>query len=161
MKFGLHTLIIENHMKRWNLSFSVRFAMAIDYGWGLGYVLLPPHHPLFGKNYDDIGMDVHGGLTFGQIFDSDRFLEWTLDREVFGDITKTNFEKFDGYWIIGFDTNHAGDDMNSCSKDYVVEQTESLLEQCLDDSIEGMKKYKYKYLRKDKLKMINISPLIG
>jgi len=29
-----------------------------------GYVLLPGGHPYFGKHYDDIPVEVHGGLTF-------------------------------------------------------------------------------------------------
>lgn len=29
-----------------------------------GYIAVPPAHPWFGKSYDDIDVDVHGGLTF-------------------------------------------------------------------------------------------------
>jgi hypothetical protein len=57
--------------------------------------------------------------------------------------------------MIGFDTAHHGDDLNICSKSYVANEVYELLEQCLDDNIEGMKKYKSVYLRKDKLKRIN------
>jgi len=31
-----------------------------------GYVGLPPHHPDYGKDYDDVDVDVHGGLTYGE-----------------------------------------------------------------------------------------------
>ena len=29
-----------------------------------GYVGLPPEHPLYGKDYEDVDFEVHGGLTF-------------------------------------------------------------------------------------------------
>jgi hypothetical protein len=32
-----------------------------------GYVRVPPGHPLHGKPYDEVSVDVHGGLTFGAI----------------------------------------------------------------------------------------------
>jgi hypothetical protein len=32
-----------------------------------GYVRVPPGHPAFGKEYDAIEVDVHGGLTFSEI----------------------------------------------------------------------------------------------
>ena len=35
-----------------------------DFGWGNGYVLIPQGHPLHGKHYDEIDVDVHCGLTF-------------------------------------------------------------------------------------------------
>jgi hypothetical protein len=149
-KCGLHTLVIENHMKK-----SMYRSMGFDFGWGMGYVLLPSNHPFYGVHYDNLAIDAHGGLTFSEIFESKNFLEWVEGREFFGDVTRENFERFDNYWIIGFDTNHYGDDLMSCSKEFVINETNSVLEQCLDDEIEGMKKYKNIYQRKDKLKIIN------
>src|SRR5258708_15897314 len=32
-----------------------------------GYVRVPPGHPAHGKDYDDVNVRVHGGLTFGSI----------------------------------------------------------------------------------------------
>ena len=32
-----------------------------------GYVGLPPDHPLHGKDYSDVDVDVHGGLTFADM----------------------------------------------------------------------------------------------
>ena len=48
-----------------------------------GYVKVPKDHPFFGKSYDDIPIEVHGGLTYAENLD-------------------------DGYWI-GFDCGHSGD----------------------------------------------------
>lgn len=71
-------------------------------GWGNGYVVIPKTSPLFGIPYDDISVNVHGGLTFGEISDET------------------------GNWIIGFDTSHAGDTRITCTKQYVEEETERL-----------------------------------
>lgn len=48
-----------------------------------GYVLLPKEHYLYGKEYCDIDIDCHGGLSYS--------------------------EKENEYWVIGFDCAHACD----------------------------------------------------
>ena len=55
-----------------------------------GYVGVPPSHPMYQKDYDDIDVVVHGGLTFSHMggFD-DRWRE--------------------GFWWVGFDCAHFGD----------------------------------------------------
>lgn len=60
-------------------------------GFRCGYVRLPPGHPWHGLDYDSIGADVHGGLTFA--------------------VEDTPCDKGgsdDGWWI-GFDCAHLGD----------------------------------------------------
>lgn len=57
-----------------------------------GYVRVPPTHPDFGKGYDDVNVDVHGGLTFAEV-------------EPCSDHTDGQ-----GWWF-GFDCAHAGDGM--------------------------------------------------
>lgn len=54
-----------------------------------GYVGLPEGHRAFGKDYDEIEVDVHGGLTYS---------EFELD-------------VYEGprLWWIGFDCTHSGD----------------------------------------------------
>jgi hypothetical protein len=56
-----------------------------------GYVGVPPGHPWHGKGYDDIGADVHGGLTYAQ--------------------PHRPREDADpgGRWWVGFDCAHVGD----------------------------------------------------
>lgn len=55
-----------------------------------GYVRIPPTHPFYQKNYMDVDMEVHGGLTYAQI-------EPCVEHE-------------DGIgWWFGFDCAHAGD----------------------------------------------------
>lgn len=147
--FGIYTLGIER--KHLDLPFGL--------GWGNGYVLLPKDHPWYGIDYDDIDVNIHGGLTFGTKFESDYFLDWIKDNELFGDVNRDNYERFDKYWILGFDTAHLGDNLLTCSKLFVIREVDKLKEQCLDDNIESIRIYKQKYLRKDKLKIIEASVL--
>lgn len=48
-----------------------------------GYVALPPEHPCYGKDFGDIDVEVHGGLTFASEGDGEK---WER-----------------GYWWVGFD----------------------------------------------------------
>ena len=80
----------------------------MELGWGNGYVGLPKWHPWFNMNYDDIPVNIHGGLTYA------------------------NLDKESGLWIIGFDTGHYNDNMTNCSYEYVKEETQRLKKQCLE-----------------------------
>lgn len=53
-----------------------------------GYIYIPEGHKYFGKDYDDLEIDVHGGLTYAD--------------------TTLRFQPEVGWWI-GFDCAHAGD----------------------------------------------------
>lgn len=84
-------------------------------GWGNGYVCIPEDHPLFGEDHEMINMELGlynlgGGLTYSGL--------------------SCNFnspEKPEGnYWIVGFDTNHLGDNMDNCSKEKVEEITQEI-----------------------------------
>ena len=87
----------------------------VDHGWGNGYVILPVGHPSHGKGYDDIDVEVHGGLTFSE---SAEGLKWP---EILPDDA-------DG-WVVGFDTAHYGDTFASWWKEAVVTETQRLMEQ--------------------------------
>jgi hypothetical protein len=50
-----------------------------------GYVAIPKGHKMHGQHYDNVGVEVHGGLTYTE-----------LDKET-------------GEWVVGFDCAHAGD----------------------------------------------------
>jgi hypothetical protein len=50
-----------------------------------GYVAVPKGHRVWGKGYDDVDVDVHGGLTYAD-----------EDKET-------------GEWVFGFDCSHGGD----------------------------------------------------
>ena len=54
-----------------------------------GYVALSFNHPYYGKDYNDIDVSVHGGLTFAGTRDGD--------------------SRGKGFWWVGFDCAHFGD----------------------------------------------------
>lgn len=61
-----------------------------------GYVALPPNHPDYKKDYDDINVDCHGGLTYGSLCSGH-----------ICHISKPGAPD-DVYWV-GFDHAHSGD----------------------------------------------------
>ena len=92
---------------------------SIDFGWGNGYVLIPIGHPLHGKDYDEISVSVHGGLTFSDIVDEEMMSHWGLDSED------------EGSWCVGFDTVHWRDTLESWPKERVLKEAEKLRDQLL------------------------------
>lgn len=76
--------------------------------WWCGYVFLPKYHIYYMKNYDDISIICHGGLTFG---------------EDFAGTPSKNRGKF----AIGFDFNHAGD--NGGSQELVFNECKKIIDQ--------------------------------
>lgn len=91
----------------------------LDFGWGNGYVLIPQESHLHGKNYDDIDVYVHGGLTFSEIVDAEMIEAFGLHKDD------------EGQWCVGFDTVHYGDILAMWTKEKVEEETENLKEQLL------------------------------
>lgn len=90
----------------------------IKCGWGNGYVVIPPNHPCHGKDYDDIPVSVHGGLTYSVSISAENLsFDPCLDNS---DI---------GSWLVGFDTAHAGDNPEEHWRDYVERQTLDLVKQ--------------------------------
>jgi hypothetical protein len=91
----------------------------ISHGWGNGYVLIPKGHKYHGVHYDNIPVDVHGGLTFGEEVD-DRLIA------IWGNILNSSDI---GTWCVGFDTGHLGDNSKNWTKKSVQKETESLANQ--------------------------------
>ena len=88
-----------------------------DFGWGNGYVLIPKDNHFHGEHYDDIDVDVHGGLTFSGLVDTKMVEDWGLEKED------------EGKWCVGFDTAHYSDNLSKWSKEKVQEEAERLKEQ--------------------------------
>jgi hypothetical protein len=110
----MKTHILENtHMKR-----NYPDGFTFDFGWGNGYVLLDKEHPWYEKHYDDIDVEVHGGLTFSEKINEQMIDNFKLSPE---DI---------GKWMIGFDTCHYQDTLKRWPKEKVQEEANRLLEQC-------------------------------
>lgn len=76
-------------------------------GWGCGYVAIPKGHKYYGVPANNIPVLAHDGLTYSH------------EEEIEG-IT---------YWVVGFDTDGNGDDINTCNEYYVVSETELLYTQ--------------------------------
>lgn len=76
-----------------------------------GYVGVPEGHPWYCVGYDDIGADVHGGLTYaeGHVPGTHADSTWEV-----GGVSQT-------LWWVGFDCIHSGDlslsDVQSGSRD--------------------------------------------
>lgn len=86
-------------------------------GWGNGYVSIPHDSKWFGVEYDDIPVEVHGGLTFSDY--AGELL--TLPDHIEPDT-----------WVIGFDTHHAGDDLANWSEEKVIKETHYLYLQIME-----------------------------
>ena len=91
----------------------------MDFGWGNGYVALPPEHPCHGKDYNDIYQEhdiiVNGGLTFSE---SASNLDW---EEI-----PTGCET---HWIVGFDTMHSWDTLENWPEQRVAQEAKELANQ--------------------------------
>jgi len=72
-------------------------------GHWCGYVGVAEPHPVFEKNYDDVNVDVHGGLTYAAFCD---------ERENPAEgICHVPFEgRPHRVWWLGFDCAHSGDE---------------------------------------------------
>ena len=90
-------------------------------GWGNGYVIMPKGHKLHGVDYNDINVEVHGGLTYSELITKQML-------EEAGGLTSDDL----GCWIIGFDTCHAGDNKNNCTRDYVESEARNLMRQVME-----------------------------
>jgi hypothetical protein len=66
-----------------------------------GYVGVEPGHSAYGKDYDDVAVDVHGGLTY-----SDRCFDGPEERSICH-IPEPGTT--DDVWWLGFDCAHAYD----------------------------------------------------
>lgn len=71
-------------------------------GHWCGYVGVSPSHPFHGKDYDEVGLDAHGGLTFSDSCQASE-TEETGVCHVPGD------GETDHVWWFGFDCAHAWD----------------------------------------------------
>ena len=56
--------------KEWTTEAGLKATViATPMGYRCGYVGVPEGHPLYGKHYDDVDVDVHGGLTYSNLED--------------------------------------------------------------------------------------------
>lgn len=90
--FGLLCRVLDGPFKNYN-----------------GYVALPKSHPYWGKDYNDIPIRVHGGLTFGGQGGGVAYLRpYVLGGKEKGKLDPMSWPDPNLWWI-GFDTSHLGD----------------------------------------------------
>ena len=77
-------------------------------GWGNGYVVVPEGHKYHGVDYDYIPVDIHYGLTFGQLV-AQRLID------LWPELGQSDL----GAWCVGFDTLHYGDTLSRWPKEAV------------------------------------------
>jgi hypothetical protein len=76
-----------------------RLHKSLDTGVANGYLVISDKkHICYGKHYDDIDVEVHGGLTYSARIDAGLVTH-------FDELTDDDI----GSWMIGFDTCHYGD----------------------------------------------------
>jgi len=88
-----------------------------QFGWGNGYALIPRGHKLYGKDYDQIPVQAHGGLTFSRFLSGKAIKKFGLSKRHLGK------------WMVGFDTCHFMDTPESCPKEYVIQEARDLAQQ--------------------------------
>lgn len=102
------------------------------FGTHNGYVILDHNHPLSSVHYNDIyenglyekyNIEVHGGITF-----SNRLSIFKHST----DFSETpELLDYQDYWVLGFDTQHAGDDAEKWSAKKTLRETERFAEQLM------------------------------
>lgn len=96
--------------------------VAYPMGHRCGYVQLPDNHPCVGKDYDELGIRVHGELTYGKGavfgFDCAHYGD-AKDPSIMSDKYKELYKK------IGF----ASDDETIKTTEFCIVQCESMAEQ--------------------------------
>lgn len=99
---------------------------SMDCGYANGYVAVPPGHPWHGKHYDDLdNIDVHGGLTYSESTPCD-----VMDNGMSGvSYIDGGDEIPDGWWVLGFDTCHCYDTLDSWPREAVIAETRRLQQQ--------------------------------
>jgi hypothetical protein len=65
--------------------------LMLDTGHRCGYVEIPHPHPCYEKEYSDINVNVHNGLTFSAYS------------------SEMPYAVPEGFWVLGFDCIHSGD----------------------------------------------------
>lgn len=101
----LKTFILQNTWLPW-----------IEHGFGNGYVILPEWHKYNWVHYDDIPVEVHGGLTFGEKV---KDIKWEHFAPFIKDLNPEDY-------IVGFDTSHYEDTIEKWSEREVAQEAHKL-----------------------------------
>lgn len=146
----IYYFILHSHF--YTTSIPILMGVSMEVGWGNGYVLLPPGHPFYGKIYYDIESYAHGGLTFSGKYGhwnvlkkyEDNDFDYQMDEKLAEGVKKYGYDFLKDYWCIGFDCAHYGDDLTTCPKEYVWDETQKLYQHCEDNNLKTLRRSKLK-----------------
>lgn len=120
---------IRKYMMTYNVLHGIIIDEGKEYGMYNGYVAIPPTNGLYGKDFmelDDL-IDIHGGVTYARpAKDSEQILDDNARYLLSGDSGIPS-----DWWIIGFDTKHAGDTLQKWTRERTVQETIDLYIQVL------------------------------
>lgn len=94
-------------------------------GFANGYVAVPKDHPFFGKDYDDVDVEVHGGLTFACPGNNITAADLPETEVLEGCL----YDLDENWWVFGFDTCHYMDSLENWPREAVIAETLSLKKQ--------------------------------
>lgn len=112
---------------------------SLECGFANGYVAIPPTNKDWGKFYENIDANIHGGLTYSEPYLKREYLKsknkpfnkdnW--ERCLYGKpiYLTLNNEIPDDWWVVGFDTFHYGDNKATCDINFCISETLKLAEQ--------------------------------
>lgn len=150
----LYYFIVESTIRKRMAQLPPTLSLSFESGWGNGYVLIDSTHPFYGKDYDELEVWAHGGITLACKYDEFNIIQRgpkeDLDIELSDELKKRieedGYDFLKNYWVIGFDTGHYQDSLQTCPKEYVLNETKQLYKQCLDNRITVIRKNKLKKL---------------
>lgn len=93
-------------------------------GYANGYVAVPKDHPFFGMGYDDVDVDIHGGLTFAA--PGNNIIKDLPETEV---LEGCLYDLNEDWWVFGFDTCHYMDNLDNWPREAVIDETLNLKKQ--------------------------------
>lgn len=96
----------------------------MEVGYANGYVAVPKDHPFFGKGYDDVDINIHGGLTFAT--SGDNICKDLPETEV---LDGCLYDLDEDWWVFGFDTCHHSDSLKNWPREAVIDETLNLKKQ--------------------------------
>lgn len=114
---------INNRCNNMNSVFPM-MTVSMEAGYANGYVAVPRDHPFFGKDYGDVDIEVHGGLTFaapGSNISKDLPETEVLEGRL--------YDLDEDWWVFGFDTCHYSDSLENWPREAVIEETLNLKRQ--------------------------------
>ena len=89
----------------------------LEKGYANGYVAVPKNHPLYKNDWDDLDIDIHGGITSIETFHKDPNIIQLTDDVIPEDS-----------WVFGFDTQHFLDNRKNWNRGTCINETLKLCE---------------------------------